>query len=145
MSFEKELLTELDTQIKNGDIEVEESSDAYFSRLAKVFPLGGSKIDWQQVSGSVVDTANNENTVAKWVKFFNKTIDKKSLNGKLTYINDSAFECALTMSVETLKQCIQQLLEYPDHHYFIGENYAWCMTFTMEGDMTFGFKPECNA
>lgn len=142
MSFEEELLADLDTFIKTGDVSVEESSEAYFGRLAEVFPLGGSKINWDQVPDSIVDTASNKNDVTEWVNFFNAIVEKKDLSGKLVYINDSAIECVLTMSVEILRQCIKQILEYPDHHYFIGENYAWCMTFTMEGDMTFGFKPE---
>lgn len=142
MSFEEELLADLDTFIKTGDVSVEESSEAYFGRLAEVFPLGGSKINWDQVPDSIVDTTSNKNDVTEWVNFFNAIVEKKGLSGKLVYINDSAIECALTMSVEILRQCIKQILEYPDHHYFIGEDYAWCMTFTMEGDMTFGFKPE---
>lgn len=142
MSFEEELLADLDTFVKAGDVSVEESSEAYFGRLAEVFPLGGSKINWDQVSGSIVDTNSNINDVTEWVNFFNEIVEKKGLGGNLVYVNDSAIECALTMSVDILKQCIKQILEYPDHHYFIGEDYAWCMTFTMEGDMTFGFNPQ---
>ncbi|MBB6521751.1 hypothetical protein [Pseudoteredinibacter isoporae] len=142
MSFEEELLVNLDAFIKTGEVYLEESSEAYFGRLAEVFPLGGSKISWDQVPNSIVETTNNKNDVAEWVNFFNAIIEKKGLSGKLVYINDSAIECALTMSIDILRKCIKQILEYPDHHYFIGENYAWCMTFTMEGDMTFGFKPE---
>lgn len=141
MSFEEELLADLDGFIKSGDISIEDSSEVYFGRLAEVFPLGGSKINWDQVTDSIVVTASNKNDVTEWVDFFYETIDEKGLSGNLVYINDSAIDCALTMPVETLKQCIKQILEYPDHHYLIGEKYTWCMTFTMEGDMTFGFKP----
>ena len=142
MSFEEELLADLDVFIKTGDVSVEESTEVYFRRLAEVFPLGGSKISWDQVPDSIVDTTNTINDVTEWVNFFNEIVEKKGLSGKLVYINDGAIECALTMSVDILRQCIKQILEYPEHHYFIGENYAWCMTFTMEGDMTFGSKPE---
>ena len=44
MDFEEELLADLDVFIKTDDVSLEESSEAYFGRLAEVFPLGGSKV-----------------------------------------------------------------------------------------------------
>ena len=141
MSFEEELLADLNVFIKAGNVSIKKSSDVYFNRLAEFFPLYGSKIHWGKVADSVVDFASNKNDVTEWVIFFNSMVKHKGLSGKVIYLNDSAIECVLIISLDTLSKCIQPILEFPDHHYFIAEDYAWCMCFTMEGDMTFGFKP----
>ncbi len=141
MTFQDELLEELADLINKGQISFVNSSDNFFFQLTEEYPIYGSKINWNEVPEAIIETTNDLNDVSNCTRFFKKIVQMKKLSGKIIYANDSAIECALIMSVEVLANCIHKILEFPDHHYIINSGYNWCMTFTMEGDMIFGFKP----
>ncbi|MBL4787077.1 MAG: hypothetical protein JKY49_16835 [Cohaesibacteraceae bacterium] len=138
---EEELLSDLDDQIKSGDILVEDKSDRYFSKLEASFSLDGSKIDWKQVPGAIFANADRDHFPDGCLKFFEQMCEQNRLKGKCIYVNDGAIECALIMPVAILASCLKSIVEYPEHHYVIAEDFSWVMAFTMEGHMDFGFKP----
>lgn len=142
MTFEEELLLSLDGLIKSGDVVVDKSSDNYFAQLGSKFPVVGSKIDWEEVPGSVEEIAKDDEYIESCLSFFMKMCKKNNLNGKVIVIGDSAIESAFIMPIEVLKSNLKKVLGIPQHHYIIADDYSWCMSFTMEGDMAFGFNPE---
>lgn len=140
MTFEEELLLSLDGFIKSGDVVVENSSDKYFAQLGAMFPTFGSKIDWEEIPGSTEEVAKEDEYIESCSNFFIRMCEKNSLSGRVILVGDSALESALIMPVNILKLCLKQVLEIPQHHYIFAEDYSWCISFAMEGDMAFGFK-----
>lgn len=140
MTFEEELLSDLELLVKKGEIVVEPSSDGYFSELESRFPILGSKIDWDEVSGSEQEQASAEAYASDCQRFFDEMVNRFGLSGKCIVIGDSAVEIALVMSVEILQCNLQKIVSVPQHHYILANDYSWCMSFTMEGDMAFGFS-----
>ena len=141
MMFQEKLLSSLSDLIKSGDVVVENTSDKYFAQLGAMFPAFGSKIDWKEIPESIEEIAKEDEYIESCSNFFMKICEKNGLGGRVVLIGDSAIESALIMPVDVLKLCLKQVLEIPQHHYIFAEDYSWCMSFTMEGDMAFGFKP----
>lgn len=138
---EDELRKSLGSLFKSGEIREFGSSSAYFAQLSELFPASGSKINWCKVDRSVEDTESRESMrISKFIEFFNLMCTKFSLTGEIIYLGDSATEFALCMTLETLKNVLPELLVIPQHHYFLSVSNRWCMCFTMEGDMGFGFS-----
>ncbi|EPS0981725.1 hypothetical protein ACVBOS_001173 [Vibrio vulnificus] len=142
MTYEEELLSELKNSISNGKIKVEDDSGKYFSELGQSYPTFGSKIDWDEIENSVVKDATEEDCDAQFVSFFKTVSLENSLQGECIVIGDSAIDKALRMDINTLESVLLNIVEIPQHHYIVASDLSWCMTYTMEREMAFGFKPE---
>lgn len=140
MTPQDELLKMLEEPIADESIIVENSSEGIFGELSNRFPLTGSKIDWDEVPGSIVDINENVNDLKPLIGFFEKIYIEERLSGNVIYINDGPIDCALILSIDITKKHLEEILGFPGHHYFISERYLWCMSFTMEGDMAFGYS-----
>jgi hypothetical protein len=115
-------------------------SSPFFAQISALYPLDGSKIDWRRVPGSVERSENDEDLhVEQFVGFFDEVTEKFRLAGDVVYVGDSATDFALGASIECMREALPNLLAIPQHHYLIGPESSWCMCFTMEGDMGFGF------
>ena len=141
MTLEEEFQELFKQCITNNDVKVVELSESYFSKLAEEFPLYDSKIDWDKVPDSILEHNPDINDVSSWCEFFRKVVKEQNLSGNVVYINDSAFDCAYIFPIDAVVSHISDILEFPQHHYFVNENLTWCFSFTMEGEMAFGFKP----
>lgn len=114
-------------------------SSAFFAQLAQAYPVSGSKIDWGRVPGAMERTDEQHN-IGEFTSFFDEVVLKCRLIGEVIYVGDSATDFALAGSVECMREALPELLAIPQHHYLIGPDTSWCMCFTMEGDMGFGFR-----
>lgn len=141
MTFEDDLLFDLRKGFPSIEIFVEDSSDKYFELLGQSYPTYGSKIDWGEVPNSIEEEADKENYIESCLEFFDKICVKYCLNGNIIFIGDNAIDKAFKMPVDVLRRCLSTFLEIPQHHYIISEDYRWCIVFSMEGYMSFGFKP----
>lgn len=138
--YESELREALRVAIASNHIRELGDSSPFFAELAKAYPASGSKIDWGRVPGSIERTVEDgPNQVALSISFFDEVVAKFGLAGDVVYIGDSATDFALAGPTERMRQALPKLLEIPQHHYLIGPESLWCMSFTMEGDMGFGF------
>ena len=54
---------------------------------------------------------------------------------------DGLTDFTLSGSIEGFEGLLGDFFEVPHHHYFLGGNLDWCMCFSMEGNMSFGFSP----
>jgi hypothetical protein len=108
----------------------------------RAYPTLGSKIDWSRVPNSI-ERFEEDTTlqVERFVSFFDEVAQKFGLAGDVVYVGDSATDFALAGAMEHMKEALPELLGIPQHHYFIGSECSWCICFTMEGDMSFGFSP----
>ena len=144
MSYEEEFQAFMKRNISKVNLKIIETSDMYFCRLAKEFPLTGSKVDWDNIPNSIFKVSSNVNDVSPWCEFFKNIVKRNKLTGNVLYMNDAAFDCAYIFPIEVALNHIAEILEFPEHHYFINEDFKWCFSFTMEGEMAFGFNPKLS-
>ncbi len=74
------------------------------------------------------------------MQFFDDMQSRFELSGPVVYAGDSATDFALQGAVNAIRKALPTLIEVPQHHYFIGPSYSWCICLTMEGDMGFGLN-----
>ncbi|VWX61432.1 conserved hypothetical protein [Burkholderiales bacterium 8X] len=138
--FERELRKALQLELASRRIEAIGSSTPYFARLEKCYPAKGSRIDWSKVNRAVGQIEPNaELQQAAFTAFFDVTVEQFSLSGTVLYLGDSATDSAFAAELTAMRQVLPKLLEIPQHHYFVAQSCEWCIFFSMEGDMAFGF------
>ena len=116
-------------------------SEVVFGQLSEVYSVVGSKIDWARVPGSLVRFEEDAGSQSQsLIDFFNEMCEKFKLSGEVIYVGDSATDFALKGSLDVFRRVLSLLITVPQHHYFIGPEYSWCLCLTMEGDMAFGFS-----
>ena len=140
-TYEEDVRLALKTDLDSGEIREAGEAATVLDSLCRIFPVNGSKIDWRRVPGSVESAEENEALQNEcFAQFFDEVKARFGLSGSVTYVGDSATEFALEGTVNAIRKVLPTLLEVPQHHYFIGQSYSWCLCLTMEGDMGFGFS-----
>lgn len=140
--FESELRQSLHAAIASNRIREAGDSSFFFARLMDAYPLSGSKVDWTRVPESIEQIEENSSLqVERFLTFFDEIVQRFGLAGSVVYVGDSATDFALEAQLTYMKEALPELLTVPQHHYLIGAESAWCMCFTMEGAMGFGFRP----
>lgn len=137
--YEDDLRLALKVEFDAGQIrEVGDSADV-FGGLSKVYPTSGSKIDWKRVPGAIESTEEDASLqTEQFLEFFDRIRSRFDLAGPVIYVGDGATNFALEGTVDAIRRALPELVEIPQHHYFIGPYYSWCLCMTMEGDMGFG-------
>src|SRR5262249_4038288 len=112
---------ELQRQYPGDAIVLEPSSGTYFDMLQKRFPVRGSKIDWDRVSMARVnrvDTADSEQ-----------------------YLDDAEAFAHDIQESERLYPDYRVVVigDMPQHTYVLAPDAEWCLAFTLEGDLCFGY------
>lgn len=139
--FEDELLQILGTDVHTGIITIEPDCTDYFVKLAKCFPAAGTKIDWGRVPNSINTWRDEDRDESAFVEFFNQIVTSNNLSGPIVYMGDSNTEFALLTSIDVVSKYLKDILSIPQHHYFVAADFSWCIAFTFEGDMSFGYAP----
>lgn len=138
--YEAEIQRALEEDFSSGALKIIGDSSAIFEVLANSYPAAGSKIDWSEVPGSIRAFEESDSLQAgKFIEFFDEVVEKFSLSGDVVYVGDSATDFSIRAAIEKIREILPELLDIPQHHYFIGPDFSWCMCLTMEGDMGFGF------
>jgi hypothetical protein len=146
MSPEEELRDEIQHKHSEAGITIEVSSEPYFEALQRHFPVRGSKIDWDKVPGARIrqaDTVSREEHFDKAMAFTEEILETERLDREchVTVIGDSAMEGALKMRLWVLRSLLDSILRMPQHTYVLGPDTSWCLVFSMEGDLCFGYAP----
>ncbi len=143
--YEAELRHVLHFAMESNRIRDLGNSSPFFAQLMKAYPSCGSKIDWARVPGSVERAEERADfQIIQFVSFFDQVVQKFRLVGDVVYVGDSATDFALAGSMECMREALPELLAIPQHHYLMGPDGSWCMCFTMEGNMGFGFHPKLS-
>lgn len=138
-TYDNDLKKVFSLEIRRGAIAVDASSDAYFEKLASVFPVCGSKIDWEEVPGSIGEVVvERANEAREFAKFFETMMTKNRIHDEIIYIGDGLTDTAYIGLYEAMKPHLSELFSIPQHHYFIAKDFSWCMVFSFEGSMDFG-------
>jgi len=146
MTPQEELLDQLRDERARSEVLIHETADEYFTLIGDRFPVAGSKIDWDHVPKSIVRCVSTED-IDRYLndadQFLAEVLSAEHLDKDqlVVVVNDRALEVALTMSLRTLVVCLRRILCVPQHTYVVAVDGAWCMAFTMEGDLCFGFAP----
>lgn len=122
------------------------SPEPGFRLLARRFPLVGSKIDWEKVPRAVVRETDPQDPDRHVRDATNLLLDVTKAEGIATEqiviaLGDSAMEEAVSLPVGVLLDSVRDFLELPQHLYVLPEDGSWCFSFTMEGDLAFGYAP----
>jgi hypothetical protein len=138
-TYEDDLRLALKPEFDAGQIREVGDAANVFGPLSKAYPTNGSKIDWKRVSGAIKSSEEDESVqIERFVEFFDEMRSRFDLAGPVLYVGDSATDFALEGTVEAIRRVLLELVEIPQHHFFIGPNCSWCLCMTMEGDMRFG-------
>lgn len=112
----------------------------HFKCLGKFYKAIGSKIDWSRIPRAIERSEPNQRRQHdSCVKFFDEVRATYALQGDICYAGDGPSSIGLTANIEALRRILPRIVDLPQHHYFFATDYSWCMSFTMEGDMAFGF------
>lgn len=146
-THEDDLRLVLRSEFETGQIREAGDAANVFESLSRAYPTNGSKIDWKHVPGAIESTEEDQSLqVERFVEFFDEVRSRFGLAGPVLYVGDSATDFALEGTVDAIRRALPELVEIPQHHYFIGPDCSWCLCMTMEGDMGFGraAAPACQ-
>lgn len=139
--FEDNLMESIKYHAEPGSVGIFSDIEGAFKKISNIYPFSGSKILWESVDGSIekyCDGADFQKN--QFQKFFLDTVSQFHLSGGVIYLGDSAIDFGLVGDVGSFIGIIGDIFEIPQHHYFVGADFSWCMSFTMEGGMAFGFS-----
>lgn len=137
--YEEELIEVITSDVANGQIAIISDSVSYFKNLAAIYPFLGAKIDWALVSGAIELCEGRSGFQEKaFSEFFYEIGKKISQSETIIYVGDGLTDFALLSKKDVFGKYLGAIFSIPQHHYFIGEDFSWCMVFTFEGDMSFG-------
>ena len=140
-----EIRKSLREEFDSGVIEEIGDYTIYAEGLESNFPFVGSKIAWRRVPGAVGHLQRNVSLQTENLRDFVGKVSKDNcLTGNFIYIGDNLTSFAIRGPISILQDILPKLMEIPQHHYFLDENFLWCLTMTMEGEMDFGFKPDSS-
>jgi len=136
-TYGDELLEALASPIEAGLIKVV-SEGPVAAGLEAAFPFSGSKIDWSAVAGHdrAVETHPNEHT--DFLEFFARHARRLGAGNEAFYLCDGPWDFVLSATLFTFERHLPLFITVPAHHYFISQDFSWCMVYTMEGDIDFG-------
>lgn len=134
-TYEAKIRNDLERRLSSVNFRISDSSSHLFSGLMKNYPILGSKIDWSKVHGTVRGDHNSNG-----VDFFLLMKERFSLSGMAIYAGDGVTDITVESGVDYMDKILSVVMDIPQHHYVIGENYRWCVCITMEGDFDFGFS-----
>lgn len=145
-SYDKELVQAFSKASPNGaGWNMEENTGVIFDHLMRAFPISGTKIDWKMVPGAITESLSPHAATESAIEFFRRICLAEGLRGAAFYVGDSATDVSIVSSIEVIYRALGDLLDIPQHHYVVAPNAAWCFSFTMEGDLAFGYAPHDNS
>lgn len=140
--FESELRKDIASEIEAGTIAIEPNSDWVFIQLQERFPIGYGRIDWKSVPNSVEQYKYEpEQKKDAFFQFFEHISGRYELVGDVIYVGEN-IDIGLRGEIVSLNKILPQVFEFNQHHFITDCLSDWCMSFSMEGEMGFGFAPK---
>jgi hypothetical protein len=140
----------LDLAVANGEMRYETDSARYFDLLSKKFPVTFSRIDWTKVPDKVSVSAfqhkqrgtfDMEHHLVESMNFIQNLEPQIAEADTIILIGDNAIVGAYLMDFITLKKYFPYICMLSQHTYIIPAETHWCLNYTMEDDLYFGFAP----
>lgn len=144
MSFHQlELLAALSSPIAAGIVKVVDSDRSIVQGIERAFRFEGSRIRWDLARGHI-STHEAEHDSIVFHEFFKDRCRELGNGQTAIYLNDDLIECALSASLFVFQRHLNGIISIPAHHYFVAEDFEWCIAYTMEGDIDFGWSAQMN-
>ncbi|BEV01942.1 hypothetical protein [Novosphingobium olei] len=136
----QELRDALALPIAAGTIGLYRSSEDIGRRLEQSFPFAGAKIDWSLTRGHLAVSAGARSLVG-FSAFFEDRRTALGNDQPAFYLSEGPIDFALRASLITFQRHLRSIVSVPAHHYFVAEDFSWCIVYSMEGDIDFGWSP----
>ncbi len=137
--FETELCSDIAVELESGLVVIEPDSDWVFAKIQEGFSIGFNRIDWSGVPGAVQRFRDHSiDDIVAFMLFFHEIYDQYALSADLIYVGDM-LNLGVYGTKENITLVMPRAFEFPQHHYITDFDVSWCMSFTMEGGMGFGF------
>lgn len=110
------------------------SASEVFDWLGLQFPFAGGKIDWSRVDGLHRHwRIEDEQLLAMSAS---REIRVRTRPGSVVdHVGDGVSPYGVRFSENEAASVTAALLEVPEHHYFLGEDRAWIVAVSFEGDL----------
>jgi len=138
-TYELELLTELSDQIAEGLIKKVDEQPIVDS-LEENFLFVGSKIDWTTTKDHKAGLWQGQSKDCDFLEFFGERVKDFGAQTHIYYVNDNQLNYALKGSMRVFQKNLPTIFQIPAHHYFIDEDFGWCLVYSMEGNLDFGCR-----
>lgn len=140
-TYDDEIYFAIQKYIDNGLVVPSGTSSEIGNKLYASFPFLGSKVDWAALPLSIERQDYEQSSqMESFIEFFNEMRDQFDLSGNVLYLGDDRTDVVLKSSMQVFSEILRTLLDVPQHNYFIDEKFRWCMCFSFEGDMAFGYR-----
>lgn len=145
MDFDQELRNKVHNVI-GETLEVVLDGEKYYELLEKRFPIGLNRIEWTKIDqyrSKEIDFGNREIAKTEVLNFiFNvvKIADVKE-GDEVVVLSDDALNNTYKMKFSVLLDCIDEIFFLPQHTYVLPLDANWCLNYTFENDLYFGFSP----
>lgn len=140
----------LDFAVANGEMKYETDSATYFDLLSKKFPVTYSRIDWTKVPDKESISVFQDKQLGMFdmkhhleesMHFIQNLEPQIAKVDTIILIGDNAVVGAYSMDFITLKKYFPYICMLSQHTYIIPTDAHWCLNYTMEDDLHFGFAP----
>jgi len=128
IEFAKELILENDFMVLvNG---------FYTNLINEKYPFFESRIDFSKLRNSRFYRIDGV-IISDYIK---KIIEENNLNIEedIIYVGDSSTENEYKFKLKYLIKILSNIMEIPQHHYFISEKEKWCLYIAFEDYLEFG-------
>lgn len=140
--FDSELKKSLRKEVFAGRLRFIDCSQRLFEKMARQLPLDGSRVDWARtIRFSEEHFGSDDSAKIRFMIFFDKCLAQIQLRGDIFYVGDALTELAIAGDQFAMRKALPQILQVPQHHYFMDETVSWCLALSMEGDAGFGLSP----
>jgi len=117
----------------------------YLSLLEEKFPFELNRIRWKKIPYHLYEKIiyeKNSNSRIEVLTFLNKVkkLTKMDENDSVVLISDGGFEEMYKIPFFIVEKCIDAIFFLPHHLYIIPTDATWCISYTFENDLYFGFS-----
>ena len=119
--------------------------DRYFELIELNFPMGLNRINWEEVENHrtiEVNLKDELNSKFEILNFFQELKRESIVNesDNIFVFGDGSIENVYKMPFYVLEENVMEFFTLPQHTYIINENADWCINYTFEDDLFFGFS-----
>lgn len=137
-------IEQLDRYFERGEIIYGKDDTSYFERIASSFPVVLNRINWEPVahiSFSVPKPSTSHTD--EITRYLHEILTKEDIgdNEMVALFGDNWLEGVFKMKVSTLREVCTDFFTLPQCTYVIPDDTRWCIEYSLEDIMYFGYAP----
>jgi hypothetical protein len=150
-SGEAELLRDLASELKSGELALVEDNEAVYRFMEKHFPMETGKVDWAKVPDNIEDdiyglplASDTDTSLQRQMRealvFFARMRDKFVLSDPVYFMNDG-MDLVFIGTAAAMQAALPKMYWSNGHLYWFAADGSWCIQKSMTGYINFGFSP----